>query len=501
MILILLMFSASSIQSQNVGIGTNNPDGSSILEISSSNKGLLIPRLSFTERNNISNPAPGLMIINSETGCLEIYNGSMWMENCGSVSIQASTNAVYVDINTGLDSPVNGSFNNPVQTINFAITQATALGLDTIIVAQGTYDETISMESNHVLLGSYNPQTWRPGNNRTKIINSFASTAINSTLTIINKTGVTIKDVDIIAANGTSSFINSYGAFIQNSMNIVFENVIIESGNGAAGQRGSNGLSGPNGSAGSNATMNSAGSGGSPGGGNGSNNSMGSNGSPGPLGGVGGSPGFNSNNAFNGGNGLTGISGNDGNGGLNIGFLSATGVYLPADGSPGTTGTNGGGGGGGGGYDGLLNSSPGGGGGGGGVQGAQGSGGTGGGISTGVVLLNAQLTVINCSIITGNGGNGGIGGIGGTGGIGGVGGVGWTAASSSGNGGNGGNGASGGRGGHGGGGGGGPVIGVWVEGSSTYNEINTNYILGVPGAGGTSLGNSGEMGMSINIKN
>ncbi|MFN8252331.1 MAG: hypothetical protein U0V75_10650 [Ferruginibacter sp.] len=48
--------------SQNVGIGTNNPNSSAALDISSTSKGLLIPRLTTAEISSISNPAEGLMV-------------------------------------------------------------------------------------------------------------------------------------------------------------------------------------------------------------------------------------------------------------------------------------------------------------------------------------------------------------------------------------------------------------------------------------------------------
>ena len=48
-----------------VGIGTTTPDASSALDVSSTSKGLLMPRLTTTERNNISLPATGLMIFNT----------------------------------------------------------------------------------------------------------------------------------------------------------------------------------------------------------------------------------------------------------------------------------------------------------------------------------------------------------------------------------------------------------------------------------------------------
>jgi hypothetical protein len=60
----LFLLPAISIYAQ-VGIGTITPEASSVLDVSSTNKGLLMPRLTTTERDNISLPATGLMIFNT----------------------------------------------------------------------------------------------------------------------------------------------------------------------------------------------------------------------------------------------------------------------------------------------------------------------------------------------------------------------------------------------------------------------------------------------------
>src|SRR5690606_33991785 len=49
-----------------VGIGTTNPDKSAILDLSSSEKGLLLPRLSLQQRTSIENPANGLMVYQTD---------------------------------------------------------------------------------------------------------------------------------------------------------------------------------------------------------------------------------------------------------------------------------------------------------------------------------------------------------------------------------------------------------------------------------------------------
>lgn len=47
---------------QTVGIGTNQPNSSAALDVTSTDKGFLLPLLSQTARLNISNPADGLMV-------------------------------------------------------------------------------------------------------------------------------------------------------------------------------------------------------------------------------------------------------------------------------------------------------------------------------------------------------------------------------------------------------------------------------------------------------
>src|ERR1041385_3582077 len=62
-----------------VGIGTITPDASSLLEIKSTAKGLLIPRMTLTQRNAIATPATGLMIYQTNnTAGFYYYNGSAW---------------------------------------------------------------------------------------------------------------------------------------------------------------------------------------------------------------------------------------------------------------------------------------------------------------------------------------------------------------------------------------------------------------------------------------
>jgi hypothetical protein len=76
-IVIILQIKTSHAQ---VAINTNgnDPDFSAILDIQSTSKGLLIPRLSTSERDAIINPAQGLMVYDSTTSSFWYYSNSVW---------------------------------------------------------------------------------------------------------------------------------------------------------------------------------------------------------------------------------------------------------------------------------------------------------------------------------------------------------------------------------------------------------------------------------------
>ena len=67
----------------SVGVGTSNPTSSAALDVASTTKGFLPPRMTSTQRNAMSNPVAGLTIWNSTNVQLEVYNGSVWVNMDG----------------------------------------------------------------------------------------------------------------------------------------------------------------------------------------------------------------------------------------------------------------------------------------------------------------------------------------------------------------------------------------------------------------------------------
>lgn len=85
-ILSLLFFLGyAGISMAQVGVNTDGsePDGSAILDVKSDAKGLLPPRMTALQRDAISNPIEGLVIYNTESKIIELFNGTAWVTSTG----------------------------------------------------------------------------------------------------------------------------------------------------------------------------------------------------------------------------------------------------------------------------------------------------------------------------------------------------------------------------------------------------------------------------------
>ncbi|MDP4213488.1 MAG: tail fiber domain-containing protein [Bacteroidota bacterium] len=77
---------SNPLYGQSAGIGTNVPDGSAVLDITSTARGLLIPRMPTAAILSISNPAKGLMAYDSAKNQLIVNMGSAAAPNWQNIS-------------------------------------------------------------------------------------------------------------------------------------------------------------------------------------------------------------------------------------------------------------------------------------------------------------------------------------------------------------------------------------------------------------------------------
>ncbi len=444
--------------------------------------------------------------------------------NCDGIDgIATGNKSVFVDTLAGSDANSGLQTNAPVKSLARAVQLANDNGGLPILVSQGTYTESVVLQSTAGIFGGYDAtQNWtRASANATTINGGPKAVSASGALPAFELQLLTIN-----AADATAPGQASYGLLISAVQQASVTGCAIVAGNGAAGSAGIDGTVGASGTAGGNGTAGCAncsnGGGGGPAGtglynggagGTGGYGSAGTNGSDGAgatvgfgFGGAGGNGGACLiSSGTGGGNGLDGkpgANGTNGAGSVNPGTSNASGwlAAIAQGGTNGQAGTGGGGGGGGGGGDNGFPCSPdraggGGGGGGGGSHASGGSGGGGGGGSFAVFLYgNSNVTFTASTLRSANGGGGGRGGNGAIGGVGGSGGNGGPGGENAAAGGRGGKGGNGGSSGAAGGGAGGPSVCVGYGLAPVFNTNGFTCTLGSGGSAGP--GGSGPLGQA-----
>ncbi len=126
--LTILIFLAFTIHSMSqVGIGTTSPAASAQLDVSSTKKGFLPPRMTSAQRDSISKPEFGLVIYNATSDNLQVYkkgteslniNQSLWnMTNPAPAGVYQS----FIATASGVLGSVDLVMQNPSSTLNSTV--------------------------------------------------------------------------------------------------------------------------------------------------------------------------------------------------------------------------------------------------------------------------------------------------------------------------------------------------------------------------------------------
>jgi hypothetical protein len=87
---------AQTYQKLNTGsltVGANTAiDGTAVLDARSTTKGVLLPRMTTTQKNAISSPTDGLLVYDSTTHFLNFFNGSFWLQGATLTGTETLTN-------------------------------------------------------------------------------------------------------------------------------------------------------------------------------------------------------------------------------------------------------------------------------------------------------------------------------------------------------------------------------------------------------------------------
>jgi uncharacterized protein (TIGR02145 family) len=133
-----LLFGCIAKAQVSINTDGSQPDNSAMLDVKSTTKGLLIPRMTTSQRNEISSPLAGLLIFNTTTQSINFFNGSYWVNmdgtpadiwKCGQPINDSRDNKTYntvmignqcwmaqnLNIGTKIDGSANQTNNNMIE--------------------------------------------------------------------------------------------------------------------------------------------------------------------------------------------------------------------------------------------------------------------------------------------------------------------------------------------------------------------------------------------------
>ena len=178
---ILIVFFTISSSFAQVGIGVASPNDSAMLDVTSTTKGFLPPRMTTGERDAIASAATGLLIYNTSTNLLNYYTGSAW-------TVIDTSSGSFVDLSTPQSVGGNKIFTGtltaagrlmiPMGEVSYFSSSTTGFLVDITGLSTGTASGTDNMVK-------INPGTIPA----TKFVNDNFGTGDDSKLTYIGAVG------------------------------------------------------------------------------------------------------------------------------------------------------------------------------------------------------------------------------------------------------------------------------------------------------------------------
>ncbi|HIO72124.1 MAG TPA: hypothetical protein EYN38_03360, partial [Flavobacteriales bacterium] len=170
---ILIFTVTETAFSQSVGLNNPTPDASSILDLTATDRGLLVPRMTTTQRTtSIASPATGLLVYDTDLEAFYFHDGTDW-KAVGSAS--ADGNGIY----DGSGSLVGATVvTQGANTLEFTSTVTDGFSVD---------GQTFSVDAsnNRVGIGTNSPATTLDVNGQI----TMQSGAVNGYLPVSDATG------------------------------------------------------------------------------------------------------------------------------------------------------------------------------------------------------------------------------------------------------------------------------------------------------------------------
>jgi hypothetical protein len=215
LIILVFLFIAQYAHSQGIGIGsTNPPHSSAALDVNSTNKGLLIPRMTTTQRVAIASPLKGLLVFDNTTSSFWFFNGTIWEQ--ASLNNQWAVNGSNISYSGGR---VGIGTNNP----QARMAVDSSLMIDQANSNQGSLDRSSLYFGSDKKVGIV--RSFLTGSNGRSGLGFFTGNSRRMTIDSTGQVGIgTINPLQALHVSG-NAYLNGYLGIGSSTPDYPFENL------------------------------------------------------------------------------------------------------------------------------------------------------------------------------------------------------------------------------------------------------------------------------------
>jgi hypothetical protein len=117
-ILILLLIGSIGFAQVAINEDDSDADPNAALDVKSTTKGVIIPKLSESQRDTLKSPAPGLLIYNRTFGYFNYFNGTKWNRIPRTVAVDPAVNPSSAGTDKGVGVGIEDPDNSAILHIN-----------------------------------------------------------------------------------------------------------------------------------------------------------------------------------------------------------------------------------------------------------------------------------------------------------------------------------------------------------------------------------------------